>query len=384
MAAPRPANPHDRFLELGRVLGARAEGSAMRFERDGRGFAMTFTAAGKNTPPKVRFATPAGPLAHPPDAGALHGARGGPFRGDALGRAPSPAPMLLRAETGTDRFGKRIGMNREVELGDAAFDARIYIETDAPDERVRDVLAESAVRGAVLRCLDLGATDVSLNEAGELGVQLPVMSTDALATPSVLLLLGALGAAAEAMPPIALQPRRGMGFRDRIAAFALLGTLIALPLFFLFRSLWGAIESDLSAAGVLAGGGAWLVAIPILWRVMRGSSTSLRNLGLVLFFSLFGLPLAAVDVLLFINGALDRSAPAAHVEDVVNRRVSGGKSTTYYLVVRSWRPDESTVELTVSSGDYVRFAPGSKVVVTTRAGLLGWERMVSIEAPAER
>src|SRR5262245_25440159 len=45
---------------------------------------------------------------------------------------PLPA-ILVRAERGFDRLGKSLGLNREVQLGDQAFDDAAYLASSAPD-----------------------------------------------------------------------------------------------------------------------------------------------------------------------------------------------------------------------------------------------------------
>lgn len=50
--------------------------------------------------------------------------------------------IVLREEGSADVLGKSMGINREVQLGDASFDEAFYIESDAPEADVRAVLTE--------------------------------------------------------------------------------------------------------------------------------------------------------------------------------------------------------------------------------------------------
>src|SRR5207253_2532663 len=58
--------------------------------------------------------------------------------------------MEFRRERGLDRFGKTVGLNRELQTGNAEFDAAVYIESDASAEAVKPFLDQPQLRAAVL------------------------------------------------------------------------------------------------------------------------------------------------------------------------------------------------------------------------------------------
>lgn len=62
-------------------------------------------------------------------------------------------PILVRPETGSDRLGKKLGLNLEAQLGDASLDARYYFETDTRPEVVKDLFSDPPLRGALLAVL---------------------------------------------------------------------------------------------------------------------------------------------------------------------------------------------------------------------------------------
>lgn len=75
--------------------------------------------------------------------------------------APLPADMAtirLAPETGIDRRGKQLGLNREVQTGDPAFDREVYILTDASDALVTQILGDAAVRARLRRIVGPGRT----------------------------------------------------------------------------------------------------------------------------------------------------------------------------------------------------------------------------------
>ncbi|HEY3818367.1 MAG TPA: hypothetical protein VGL81_14405 [Polyangiaceae bacterium] len=67
--------------------------------------------------------------------------------------AARPLAITLRPETTKDARSKSRGIDREVQTGDAEFDAAVYVDTAAPDEAVVFVLGPEAVRAATLALL---------------------------------------------------------------------------------------------------------------------------------------------------------------------------------------------------------------------------------------
>lgn len=75
-----------------------------------------------------------------------------------VARLASAPTITLRAEDEDDRQGKRLGLNREVQVRDHAFDDAVYIETDASEALVHELLAPTEVRARVLRFVEVGHT----------------------------------------------------------------------------------------------------------------------------------------------------------------------------------------------------------------------------------
>lgn len=151
-----------------------------------------------------------------------------------------------------------------------------------------------------------------------------------------------------------------------------------MPLGGLVNHLWAPLLSDLYASGALAGVALWIVALPILFVLLRGHPASLRRLVVSAVALAFGLPLASIDVLVTLNGALDSSAPEVHETHVISRDLKTGKNPKQWLTLASWQPREQTIDIDVSWDDYRQLAPPAAVTLTLRHGVLGWEPMVSI------
>jgi hypothetical protein len=82
--------------------------------------------------------------------------------------AVRPMEILLRREDSTDRAGKREGVAVEAQLGDPLFDAAIYVDTRAPEDVVRRVLAAEPLRAAVRDLVGVGVSSVTIDDAGGL------------------------------------------------------------------------------------------------------------------------------------------------------------------------------------------------------------------------
>jgi hypothetical protein len=97
--------------------------------------------------------------------GAPH-ALGSPHRASGKGRieAERPLDIKLRHETDGDVRGKEIGINREVQIGDPAFDENIYIDTPSDDRVVQAIFADSDARAAVLELLEKDVSSIIIDD----------------------------------------------------------------------------------------------------------------------------------------------------------------------------------------------------------------------------
>jgi hypothetical protein len=378
---PSATPSSDDFEAAVRALGGVVRDTGCHIDRDGRRFTIKWRSPGKNTPPRIEILTPAGPLAQPQASHAAtkttKSAEMGPFRDAPSPRIQSPAPLTLRLETRVDRAGKFLRINRETQTGDAAFDARIYLESDAADPVVLAALVEPGLRTNVVKCLELGSSVVTLDLEGNLGVEHPLREAKLLHADHLTPLLDALGAAAEAIPPlVAARPIHTFG--AKVTTACIVGAILTVPVYFLCNWPWEALRPDLYTSSVLAGLVLWMISLPILAVVLRGRSVSLRDLVTGAGTLLLGLPLGATDLMLIGNGLFDSSAPVAHETRVTNLRFTKGKNTSYYVTFGSWHPGEATIELNIGSSLYYKLAEGTTLSVTTSEGALGWERLRSI------
>ena len=139
-AADERADAERRFRALGEALGARGKnGAVLELEMDGRSFVLELRTSrvGKVV---LEIETPG----VTPQASAAR------------------LSVVVRRETSIDRLGKKLRINREVQTGDAAFDAAAYVESDAPDADVERVLGSAEVRRRAYALLEQGFSKVVL------------------------------------------------------------------------------------------------------------------------------------------------------------------------------------------------------------------------------
>jgi hypothetical protein len=89
------------------------------------------------------------------------------YRGwEAAPRAPRPLDITVRRETTVDVAAKAKGVNREVQTGDAEFDAEVYVDSTAPDAVVAFVLSRDEARRAIRTLVvDEGFLKVVIDDA---------------------------------------------------------------------------------------------------------------------------------------------------------------------------------------------------------------------------
>jgi hypothetical protein len=115
-------------------------------------------------------------------------------------------------------------------------------------------------------------------------------------------------------------------------------------------------------------------------RLLKGRSSSHRELIAVFFIALFAFPLAGFGYSGFLNGVLDDSSPAVHQVLVLNKYYKRSKNKySYYAVVNSWRKQESEEKLRISKSLYNYLQPGSSTItITTKPGKFGFEWIVEL------
>ncbi len=289
---------------------------------------------------------------------------------------PAGPTLELRKEDDADRTGKRRGINRELQTGDAPFDEAVYVDSDASDDDVLRVLASARVRGAALALLEGGASAVQLT-THHVTVRWKERKTPGVYEPAHLLpaLRDVLAVASAGGPHT-----RGPSQRGRWLPWAaLLGLFFGLPYTAVVLGVYAPEDRSLPLLGLLVGPALSIAARPLLARYLAGYSASwaryrISVTGLFLAFALLGAGVPA-----HLNAALDRSRPVDEPGTVVSvgRRDEENGTTEVEVEWIDGRRTTASVRPPVAAGD--------TVVQRRHAGALGqsWtEAPLVVRGPA--
>jgi hypothetical protein len=312
--------------------------------------------------------------------GAQPGAGAGPFRGAAAPALRLLPRACLRRESGVDRFGKAVRLNREVQLGDARFDAAVYIESDAHGDELRALLQAANARNAALELVEMGG-EVLVNDGGhELAVvwqKVPPPSFEGDQLEHALRLLGSL---ADALPSFgALEPRRwarGSG----ITAATAIGLVAGWVLVMVGHGSFQPLESGTTAAGMALGGAAWVLVALLAFVRVRATARALRYFAWTLGLGMLTFPLLGVGTIVTVNGLFDASVKTRSVE-VLKRWTTSGKSTSYRALLAPWPPHEQPIEVVLDEDEYRELPEHGVTRVRLGRGALGFEWFAGL-APA--
>lgn len=284
-----------------------------------------------------------------------------------------PLPhVLLRRERASDRMGKQLGFNREVQLGDPAFDDAAYIDTAESDEVVRALLERPDVRAAVLAVLATGyRVEMSPNGLRATLIQAKLSPIDAAAVPRALAALEALAPLLPSVDPSSI----GRPHWSRTSAT--IGVPLSVLLIgFVLTGLAGPFIHPLvdrkdALYGIAVGLGLWIAVVAALFLRLRGGTSSFGLLVLGAGLLLVSVPLAGTTLTFAANTLLDGSPRVAHKTKVVMLPSNPRKSQR--VVFEGWRPGVATVNADVPRARLGTLKTGDSAEIGTRAGAFGWE-----------
>jgi hypothetical protein len=279
--------------------------------------------------------------------------------------------VVIHPERALDKIGKVLGVNREVQTGDKAFDDLAYVDTIEADEPVKRLLANTETRDALRELMGLGyRAQFSAKgvEAFQVVYSLTPVDGSGAARASA-----AMAKIADTVPSFAGETLKSI----RIAPRVVLGLLLISPFFcgggiagamagFTQRTLdhWHVMVAFLGGGGLI-----WVLYLLALAMFLRGRSYSMRVLLAGAIMGLFGIVAAGGGLLLMLNQKLD-SSPGTERTAVVKDRRSYKSSRT--LIVESWRLNGATESFPVTNDFYVTRQVGDTVRVQEHPGAFGW------------
>jgi hypothetical protein len=109
--------------------------------------------------------------------------------------------------------------------------------------------------------------------------------------------------------------------------------------------------------------------------MIRGRSSSHKELLVAFLIALFGFPMTGFGGLMVLNGYLDESDATYHEARITDRRFSKSKdSSSYYVTVVSWRANHETEEIKVTYDIYSQVKSDESIMrVGTHKGKYGFE-----------
>ena len=301
-----------------------------------------------------------------------------------LERRGVPYPELtIRREGDLDRAGKRLGIDREAQIGDEALDREAYFETALPPSAVRDIVRRPGFRRALDRWLSRGAEQVRLDEDG-LAVRLPVKRADALTPALVEAELAAIAEAADALRGLdpALARHRQATWPVWLAVLGILGALVGIPGALIAHAIWEPVGVAPVLFGLAGGAALCAATVAAMLLFLRGQSGAFRQAVYVGVTLLAALPSLGAAGLLAANGALDRG-PEVVLDTVVrNRTIERDRRLASYFFGRARYRTRHLLE-TVEGARVRRVAVaeqawsgtrvGAPFRIRLRPGALGWE-----------
>lgn len=284
--------------------------------------------------------------------------------------APSPGfpAITLTRESDEEIYAKERGVTREVQVGDARFDARVFIDSDAVDADVLTVLQPPAVRAAILILLQL-FTEVRLHAGG-------IAATGArhlpgICEPDVLRRhLAALRVVAGAPRPLESTTAPRSTLSQIVMAYALSGVPLGGPLLGVALSYFTPVHAEqITLLPALVGIAVAALALWPLARVFRGHSRSHKDLTIARAGMLVGTPLYVMALVTLANGVLDRSPERTDVLSVTD---VSHESKHDISTVTARNEDSDLGAVSVDFKDRAKQVKvGQRVTVYTRAGALG-------------
>ena len=285
---------------------------------------------------------------------------------DALAALPA---VLVRAASRLDRLTKLLRLTVQPRLGDPAFDAKVFVDTELPTPDVRRLLASPALRAAMVELLAQGAPELRGNDdCCELSLSWKTGEWITSGRADLQVIGRAYATIARELPPIrAFGPRP----RSRVpAGLITLGASVALVAATVvparaYVTLDASLQPKLAVA---ATAGVLTIAIAWRWIRLRRRASLLFALAVLVVAPIAAVcATAAVDL---INGELDDApaatpALAAHTYAGVGARV-GRRS--YYVELAAVPPLRAPVTVEVPAWVHERLRGRRDVPITILTG----------------
>jgi hypothetical protein len=282
-----------------------------------------------------------------------------------LASAPLPG-ILIRAEGGLDRLGKSLGLDREVQLGDATFDAAAYIDSAASDEVVKKALGSAVVRARILDLLALGyRLDLSSDGIGASRIRGYYAPFDAPELPAILASLEAIQAALPRFDAVEATPAPKQTPWILIAAGA--GIALAIVSFQLVSFVHPPMDDVDSIKCFGLGLPVWALLLVGVWAARRGKANHFGALLVASILLFFAVPPLTAGAIFALNSGLDTGPVTTHTV-----QISSLARRDHEVFFPSWRPGRQFDKVGTSWDVFRTLRKNDTIEIDTRPGSLGW------------
>ena len=307
-----------------------------------------------------------------------------------------PAKLTIRREAWYDRFATRIGLVAELRTGNPGFDQAYFFDTDREDI-YRHYLAEEAKRREIDALFGLGfpVREIAFRKQDLQIVLSPIKGDEIAFTPAEKYLDALLDLSAglssggypasfasqlfpgSSRPPI---PRVKFIFLFIANGLLILGGAVALVY---GMDRYEPLGNGLIVKSLALSAPAALVFLLLVFRWIRGRSSSHRLFLYVLILSLIGFPLIMTGGAVTTNGFLDWGSETSHQVPVTDHYYRQNKqSRTYYVAFPSWQHSGRTDRIAVPVDLFRTVHQGDGIVIRTKPGYWQEEWSTGIEKMA--
>lgn len=314
--------------------------------------------------------------------------RNSPPQGTVTFLVPQGLAGSVRREGKFDRWGKSIGLNREIQTGDSAFDTPYYLSGE-PEGPFSLLFSQSQCRQAIqnLFSLPFPLKEVIFSPEGLTLAFTPfreehLESFDPrLCAPDALTLLQEASKLPLIPYGLVVPPKRSSLPLFLLSGFLALGGTVAL---IVGLTLYPPLDKSFLL-------GSLRYVFPLLFLYLFFAFHFLKGhpQSHIRFFQLFLLSLPAfflsgTGFFAYGNGALDKSEPETCQTLIVDKTITKNKNSyTYTLLLLSWRHPGGTERINVDQEIFTASRQGDGVEVTTRQGHFKapWVERVSLLSP---
>jgi hypothetical protein len=282
--------------------------------------------------------------------------------------SPELPAIFIRPEGATDKIGKAMGLNREVQLGDAPFDDAAYIESVAPDEVVKKVLGDADLRGRVLEILRLGYR-VDMSPAGlrATRVQFGLDAFDATPVPAVMEALDAMLPRLPKLAPSEITAPRAQRFSAPVFASFVFSAVAFIAMMATLGVTHPPVDDPNSFRAFGYGLLVWVVVVVAMARLLRGRARSLVETAASSAALLLGVPALTATVLFVVNSRGAQPAPTTHVTRVVSLHAKD-----HEIRCVPWDPTRTWQKVGSNAAVFRTLKVGDAIEVTVHPGAIGW------------